>query len=126
MGPMMRAVVGDTIEVTLRNNLDFPINIIPEGVTYTAQQGDAVAAPGQTIKYTWAVPELVRLAFLQVALNIERFVRSTYHGTRSGLLLWCSANGSAQGADIHLTCSAQLCSQLILVSPLECAGRPRR
>jgi hypothetical protein len=61
MGPMMRAVVGDTIEVTLRNNLDFPINIIPEGVTYTAKQGDAVAAPGQTIKYSWAVPELVRL-----------------------------------------------------------------
>lgn len=62
MGPMMRAVVGDTIEVTLRNNLDFPINIIPEGVTYTAAQGDAVAAPGQTIKYTWAVPELVRFS----------------------------------------------------------------
>jgi hypothetical protein len=61
MGPMMRAAVGDTIEVTLRNNLDFPINMIPEGVTYTAAQSAAVAGPAETIKYVWSVPDLVRL-----------------------------------------------------------------
>ena len=61
MGPLLRAVVGDIVEVHLRNNLAFPINMVPQGVTYSSHQAVKVAPPGGTIVYAWSVPEQVRL-----------------------------------------------------------------
>jgi manganese oxidase len=71
MGPVIRAVVGDTIKVAFRNNTQYPASIHPHGVFYEknaegapyadgtsgqAKADDAVA-PGDTFTYTWKVPE---------------------------------------------------------------------
>lgn len=71
LGPIIRAEVGDTIEVTFRNNTGFPTTMHPHGVFYAKasegapysdgvesndKPGDSVA-PGQTFTYSWQVPE---------------------------------------------------------------------
>ncbi|MDO8732641.1 MAG: multicopper oxidase domain-containing protein [Actinomycetota bacterium] len=71
LGPIIRAEVGDTIQVTFRNNTRFPESMHPHGVFYQAasegavynngipekdKPGDSVA-PGHTFTYTWEVPE---------------------------------------------------------------------
>ncbi|WP_309649175.1 multicopper oxidase domain-containing protein, partial [Nocardioides sp.] len=71
MGPVIRAVVGDTIKVVFRNNTPYPASVHPHGVFYTksaegAQYADGTAAgdkaddavaPGATYTYHWKVPE---------------------------------------------------------------------
>jgi FtsP/CotA-like multicopper oxidase with cupredoxin domain len=71
LGPVIRAVVGDTIKVVFRNNTDFPASIHPHGVFYTkssegapysdgtsgSDKADDAVAPGDTYTYTWKVPE---------------------------------------------------------------------
>src|SRR4051812_46050471 len=72
LGPMIRAVVGDTIVVVFKNNTQFPASVHPHGVFYdkadegapyadgtsgAAKRDDGVP-PGQTYTYRWAVPEL--------------------------------------------------------------------
>ena len=71
MGPVIRAVVGDTIKVVFRNNTPYPASVHPHGVFYTkaaegapyadgtrgrAKRDDAVA-PGETYTYFWKVPD---------------------------------------------------------------------
>lgn len=71
LGPLIRAEVGDTIEVVFKNNAHYPFSIHPHGVLYqknsegalyedgvpaSQKQGDAVA-PGGTFTYVWQVPE---------------------------------------------------------------------
>lgn len=71
MGPLIRAVVGDKIEVHFKNNTTRPVSIHPHGVFYDKDaegagyndgtSGDDVAddavAPGDTFVYEWDVPE---------------------------------------------------------------------
>jgi hephaestin len=71
LGPVIRAVVGDTIVVHFKNNTQFPASMHPHGVFYDkANEGapyndgtsggakaDDAVAPGDTYTYTWAVPE---------------------------------------------------------------------
>jgi FtsP/CotA-like multicopper oxidase with cupredoxin domain len=71
MGPVIRAVVGDTIKVVFRNNTDFPASVHPHGVFYAknaegapyadvtagADKADDAVPPGATYTYTWQVPE---------------------------------------------------------------------
>lgn len=71
LGPLLRAEVGDRFEITLRNNVLFPVSLHPHGVFYPpdsegahypaavrpeGSRGDAVA-PGQQYTYHWDVPE---------------------------------------------------------------------
>jgi FtsP/CotA-like multicopper oxidase with cupredoxin domain len=71
LGPVIRAEVGDHIEVTLKNNTLVPLSLHPHGVFYLKasegsrypdgasaadRAGDAVA-PGQSYTYHWEVPE---------------------------------------------------------------------
>ena len=71
LGPLVRAQVGDTIEVVFLNNTDRAFSVHPHGVFYekdsegapydddeapTVTKGDAVP-PGQTHTYRWPVPE---------------------------------------------------------------------
>jgi FtsP/CotA-like multicopper oxidase with cupredoxin domain len=70
LGPVIRAVVGDTIKVVFKNNTPFPASIHPHGVFYqknaegapyadgtsAADKADDSVAPGATYTYTWAVP----------------------------------------------------------------------
>jgi manganese oxidase len=71
MGPVIRAVVGDTIKVVFKNNTQYPASVHPHGVFYEknaegapyadgtggpAKADDAVA-PGRTFTYNWKVPE---------------------------------------------------------------------
>ena len=72
LGPVIRAEVGDTIEVIFKNNASRPYTIHPHGVFYLkfsegASYRDDVSpankapaagiAPGTTFTYTWEVPE---------------------------------------------------------------------
>jgi FtsP/CotA-like multicopper oxidase with cupredoxin domain len=68
MGPMIRAVVGDTIVVVFKNNTQFDASMHPHGVFYDKDSEGAVyndgvvktgdkVAPGATHVYTWPVPE---------------------------------------------------------------------
>ena len=50
LGPTFRVAVGDTIRVVFRNNLSFPVNIVPLGLFYSS---DKVAQPGATVVYYW-------------------------------------------------------------------------
>lgn len=71
LGPLVRAVVGDTIHFVFKNNTSHPFSVHPHGVFYSkahegapyadgtgpdAQRDDAVP-PGETYRYRWAVPE---------------------------------------------------------------------
>jgi manganese oxidase len=71
LGPLIRAVVGDTIRVVFRNNGDRPYSVHPHGVLYDkASEGvpyndgtsggdkaDDGVPPGGTHTYIWPVPE---------------------------------------------------------------------
>jgi FtsP/CotA-like multicopper oxidase with cupredoxin domain len=71
LGPVIRAEVGDRIEVTLKNTTLFPVSLHPHGVFYdkasegsrypdgtaAADQADDAVAPGQSYTYHWDVPE---------------------------------------------------------------------
>ena len=69
LGPLVRAEVGDVIQIIFRNNADRPFSVHPHGVFYTKASegapyddedgvttGDAVP-PGGTHTYIWPVPE---------------------------------------------------------------------
>jgi manganese oxidase len=68
LGPVIRAEVGDSIRVVFKNQASFPFSMHAHGVFYEKRSegapyddgaedaGDAVP-PGQTVTYTWEVPE---------------------------------------------------------------------
>lgn len=72
LGPVIRADVGDTIKVVLRNNMkSMPVSMHPHGVFYRKHsegthyhdgtsgfdKDDDAVLPGKTYTYTWEVPE---------------------------------------------------------------------
>lgn len=71
LGPVIRAEVGDTIEVVFKNNLRFPASVHPHGVFYAkdsegtpyndgtsgAEKNDDAVPPGGAHTYRWSVPE---------------------------------------------------------------------
>lgn len=71
LGPVIHAVVGDTVRIVFKNNLDHAVSIHMHGLRYdkasegapyddgtpAAQQGDDAVAPGQVYTYDYAVPE---------------------------------------------------------------------
>ena len=69
LGPLLRAEVGDTIQITFKNNLKFPVSMHPHGVLYQKDSEGAVyhdglgdessqaVQPGGTHTYIWPVPE---------------------------------------------------------------------
>jgi len=71
LGPLIRAVVGDTIRVVFRNNAQRPYSIHPHGVFYLknaegvpyndgtsgGDKADDGVPPGTTFTYLWQVPE---------------------------------------------------------------------
>ena len=71
LGPLVRAEVGDTIQVVFRNNARFKASVHPHGVFYNkdsegalyndgtngANKADDGVATGSTHTYTWQVPE---------------------------------------------------------------------
>ena len=71
LGPLIRAVVGDTIRVVFRNNGDRPYSVHPHGVLYDkasegvpyndgtngSDKADDGVPPGGTHTYIWPVPE---------------------------------------------------------------------
>jgi FtsP/CotA-like multicopper oxidase with cupredoxin domain len=71
LGPVIRAEVGDSIEVRFRNNTRFPASIHPHGVRYDksaegapyndgtrgVDKADDAVPPGQTYTYRWTVPD---------------------------------------------------------------------
>jgi len=67
LGPVIRAEVGDTIEIVFRNNTKQPYGMHPHGVSSTKDSEGApyanmppettgLVAPGKTHKYIWTVP----------------------------------------------------------------------
>ncbi len=68
LGPLLRAEVGDTIQVVFKNNVRFPVSLHPHGVFYQKDSEGATyrdgspdqiktVPPGATYTYTWPVPE---------------------------------------------------------------------
>jgi hephaestin len=71
LGPMIRAVVGDTIVVHFKNNTTRPVSMHPHGVFYAKSaegapyndgtsgndKADDAVPPGRTFDYVWQVPE---------------------------------------------------------------------
>ena len=71
LGPVLRAEVGDTIEIHFKNNGTHPFSMHPHGVLYEKDSeganyndgtngkdsGDGAVVPGATHTYTWRVPE---------------------------------------------------------------------
>ena len=71
LGPVLRAEVGDTIQVVFKNNASIPYSVHPHGVFYTkssegvpyydgtsgADKKDDAVPPGGTHTYVWPVPE---------------------------------------------------------------------
>lgn len=71
LGPVIRAEVGDTINVVLKNMASFPVSIHPHGVRYAkhsegapyndgtsgADKADDAIPPGGTHTHVWEVPE---------------------------------------------------------------------
>jgi FtsP/CotA-like multicopper oxidase with cupredoxin domain len=71
LGPIIRAEVGDRLEVMLKNNAHIPVSLHPHGVFYDkagegahypdgttgADLADDAIAPGKTYTYQWQVPE---------------------------------------------------------------------
>src|SRR5262249_20899749 len=69
LGPLIRAEVGDTIQVVLKNNLGFPVSMHPHGVFYkkdsegalyhdgSGEESSQAVPPGATRTYVWPVPE---------------------------------------------------------------------
>src|SRR5581483_8409596 len=68
LGPVIRAEVGDTIKVVLRNQTSFPFSLHPHGVAYVRDsegamygdgmerpEADGLVPPGKTHTYTWLV-----------------------------------------------------------------------
>jgi manganese oxidase len=68
LGPVIRAEVGDTITVVLRNNASFPFSLHPHGVSYDRDsegamysdgmdhpEANGLVPPGKTHTYTWVV-----------------------------------------------------------------------
>ena len=69
LGPLIRAEVGDTLQITLKNNLRFPVSMHPHGVLYhkdsegapyndgSGEESKKTVPPGATQTYIWPVPE---------------------------------------------------------------------
>ncbi|HWA10765.1 MAG TPA: multicopper oxidase domain-containing protein [Opitutaceae bacterium] len=71
LGPLIRAEVGDHLQITLKNNTLFPVSLHPHGVFYDKagegsrypdgtsgpDQADDAVLPGQSYTYKWEVPE---------------------------------------------------------------------
>ena len=71
LGPVIRAEVGDTIEVVFKNNTPYPISVHPHGVRYKkdsegtpyddgttdAEKADDAVPTGAVHTYTWEVPD---------------------------------------------------------------------
>jgi FtsP/CotA-like multicopper oxidase with cupredoxin domain len=72
LGPLIRAEVGDTIQVVFKNNANTPYSMHPHGLSYDKesegayyfqdgrtleQKKGATVRPGHTFTYTWTVPE---------------------------------------------------------------------
>lgn len=58
-GPALHAEVGDTLVVVLKNNLDFPINMMPGGMHMDG--GAPTVNPGDTYTARWALTVCVRM-----------------------------------------------------------------
>ncbi|NXP43630.1 FA5V protein, partial [Heliornis fulica] len=73
LGPTLRAEVGDTLVVHLKNLADKPVSIHPQGIVYSknaegslyddrtssAEKRDDAVLPGQIYTYVWDITEEV-------------------------------------------------------------------
>jgi hypothetical protein len=50
LGPQIRLPVGGSVRIVLRNRLQFPVNMVPQGLRYDNQ---LVVNPGGTQTYVW-------------------------------------------------------------------------
>nr|XP_009861868.1 hephaestin-like protein isoform X2 [Ciona intestinalis]XP_026695027.1 hephaestin-like protein isoform X1 [Ciona intestinalis] len=59
LGPVIKGVVGDTIRIVFRNKASRTYNMYPWGAidpsSYQGSVGNA--APGETVEYTWVIPD---------------------------------------------------------------------
>jgi len=118
LGPVIRAVVGDTIVVNFKNNTQFPASIHPHGVFYDkanegapyndgtsgAAKADDAVPPGGTYTYRWAVPERAgpgpadgSSVFWMYHSHTDE-VADTYTGLMGPLVITGAGKGKADGS----------------------------
>jgi hephaestin len=95
LGPLMRASVGQVLTVVLRNNLPFPVNLLPAGVQPAdaagAADGAAAAAlspevqPGQEATYRFVVPASIGPSELEPSAKLWLYRCSTVWRWRHGV-----------------------------------------
>lgn len=114
LGPLIRAEVGDTIQVVFRNNAHHPHSIHPHGVFYNkdsegapyqdgtsgGDKADDSVPPGGTHIYTWQVPERAGPAASDISSVMWMYHSHTdeYRDPSSGLMgpMIISARGQAK------------------------------
>lgn len=57
LGPIIRATVGDTIEIVLKNDLPFPVSFSPRNIVPLTKSVLQTVSPGTTFVYNFLVPE---------------------------------------------------------------------
>lgn len=57
LGPVIRAVVGDTIYVHFKNMANYSYSIHPRGLSYDNENEGESVEPNQLFTYQWSVPE---------------------------------------------------------------------
>ncbi len=50
LGPLVHMSVGESVQIVLRNSLQFPVNIVPQGLQYSSA---SPVAPGDTKSFVW-------------------------------------------------------------------------
>ena len=118
LGPIIRGVVGDTIEVVFKNNGDEPYSIHPHGVSYDRENEGAnysgskfpggAVAPGQTFTYTWEVPPSAGPAEDDVSSLVWLYhshtnsVKNIYQGLIGAIIITAAEKATDEGKPVDI------------------------
>lgn len=102
LGPILRATVGDTINVTLLNRIERALSMHPHGVFYTKANEGAYYNDSTSGKLYKAL----HLRFLHLIHSCEHPVERTTYASSRGSCAWCAPVLSCQAAILeHLLSS---------------------
>jgi hephaestin len=122
LGPIIRAEVGDEINVVFRNRTRFPASIHPHGVFYNknaegapyndgtsgGNKADDAVQPGQTFTYRWDVPERAGPGPMDGSSIMWMYhshtdeVADTYAGLEGALIITRNGKARSDGSPVDV------------------------
>jgi hypothetical protein len=129
IGPVLRAEVGDTIEVIFKNNLDIKASVHPHGVFYPKNAEGATYVdgsknydklddkidPGAVYTYLWTVPERAgTVLFFRQKFTLEDAIGSHACSLEANMRV---TNGIPLGSSLLLPVCTVNCAQTLKVQP---------